>query len=520
MDLTDLTEDDLQAIQFELEDYQIVHGSLFKIPRTAPDLDDPTVAIARPVGISLIPTAFPHLQFLHALKIQPIFNELYIKIAEDELWLEGIIRQLQETDPFAKVLWQIWERVRSRAEVQSVRCGIFRSDYMLHSIRNEAKVTVGQESLGMAAGAQIKQVEFNTYSCAGSSHANIVANMHRYLGTRGAHRVARIQPAKLPTNHAIKEIAASLETAHKVYTQSTETPRKTVILMTVQPENVNVCDERPLEYSLSDCDPPIPLYRVEFSNEVMQRCQLGPDRELLFTSPHRGEVFEVSVVYQRAGYDPGEYTPQGIEARYILEVSRAIKCPTILCHISGFKKVQQELTRPGVLERFMSAENADVLRRTFMSLYAFDTSGDGVTARKLALDENSAAGYILKPSLDGGGHNIYGRDIPSFLATIPQHVWGKYILMEKINAPLLQGVLVSPLMAYRGSVVSELGAIGTCLWRREGGSKGDTEIIRNSGAGWTFKTKPDDVDEMSVVKGYGCFDCPFFPDVSSDNLQG
>jgi len=31
-------------------------------------------------------------------------------------------------------------------------------------------------------------------------------------------------------------------------------------------------------------------------------------------------------------------------------------------------------------------------------------------------------------------------------------------------------------------------------------------------AGWTFKTKPVSVDEMSVVKGYGCFDCPLLVD--------
>ncbi|KAI0592870.1 glutathione synthetase [Biscogniauxia sp. FL1348] len=512
MKVTDLSEDDLAAIQLELEDYQITHGSLFKIPRTAPDLDEPTVAIARPVGVSLIPTAFPYLQFQHALFTQSIFNELYIKIAEDELWLEGIIHKFQETDPFATILWQIWERVKSDGEAQSVRCGIFRSDYMLHSIHNGGKATIGQKNIGATAELQIKQVEFNTYSCAGASHANIVTNMHRYLGAKGAHRVTEIKSTNLPKNNAIEEIAASLEAAHRIYDQLAETSRKTAILMTVQPENVNICDERPIEYSLSNCDPPIPLYRVEFSNEVMQRCRLGPKRELLFTSPHGDQVFEVSVVYQRAGYDPGEYTPQGIETRYMLEASRAIKCPTILSHISGFKKVQQELTKPGVLERFVSTENAAVLRRTFMPLYTFDASEDGVAARKLALDEKSAPSYILKPSLDGGGHNIYGKDIPGFLAGIPQHAWSRYILMERINAPLTQGVLVSPLMTHRGPVVSELGAIGTCLWRREAGGAGNTEVLRNASSGWTFKTKPSDVDEMSVVKGYGCFDCPLFLD--------
>lgn len=52
-----------------------------------------------------------------------------------------------------------------------------------------------------------------------------------------------------------------------------------------------------------------------------------------------------------------------------------------------------------------------------------------------------------------------------------------------------------------GPTVSELGIVGVCLWK-------GAEIIQNTQAGWTFKTKPTHIDEMSVVKGYGCFDCP------------
>jgi hypothetical protein len=34
-------------------------------------------------------------------------------------------------------------------------------------------------------------------------------------------------------------------------------------------------------------------------------------------------------------------------------------------------------------------------------------------------------------------------------------------------------------------------------------------MLDSSVGGWTFKTKYADVDEMSVVKGYGCFDTPY-----------
>ena len=58
---------------------------------------------------------------------------------------------------------------------------------------------------------------------------------------------------------------------------------------------------------------------------------------------------------------------------------------------------------------------------------------------------------------------------------------------------------------YHGEIVSELGVWGTCLWERKGG---DVSFEEDKAAGWTFKSKPAEVDEMSVVKGYGCFDCP------------
>ena len=67
---------------------------------------------------------------------------------------------------------------------------------------------------------------------------------------------------------------------------------------------------------------------------------------------------------------------------------------------------------------------------------------------------------------------------------------------------------MTPLGLYAGETVSELGVLGVCLWRSSE-SGGDNQLdIRHFGGGWTFKTKPADQNEMSVVKGYGCFDTP------------
>lgn len=58
----------------------------------------------------------------------------------------------------------------------------------------------------------------------------------------------------------------------------------------------------------------------------------------------------------------------------MMERSMAVKCPDISTHLAGTKKVQQELARPGVLERFFPGEPdvVDQIRATFAGLYTLD----------------------------------------------------------------------------------------------------------------------------------------------------
>ena len=172
--------------------------------------------------------------------------------------------------------------------------------------------------------------------------------------------------------------------------------------MTVVPDSINTADERPIEYGLLDSNPPVLLYRVEFGSEVLRRCTLGPNRELLYRLDRGSEPVEVTVVYHRGGYTAQEYDAQGAEVRFLLERSRAISCPSILSHLSGFKKVQQELARPGVLERFMdSPGEVHSVRETFARLLPLDDTQEGLEAATMARDPTLAANYILSSTRHG-----------------------------------------------------------------------------------------------------------------------
>ena len=492
----------------EISDWQINHGSLLK--QLPAERHDPLVQ-AVPIGVSLYPSPFPRHLHDEALKLQKPFNRLYCSVAGDEEWLSECVKDLLPVDRLVEALWNIHLTVKQQGFVQDVSLGIFRSDYMLAQDSTEAEAL------------SLKQVEFNTFSVAGGVHSHKAAQLHRHLALTGAYEACppkssySLDPSSLPVNKTIELLSSGLAAAHQAYGPSIS-ENETAVLFIVDPYNVNIADERPLEYSLSQRDPAILAYRVEWGSPFLSQTQLTPTRELLFY-PHcssNTRPVEVSIAYLRSGLDPGQYDSVGYQCRLDIERSRAIKCPNILGHIAGSKKVQQCLTDPVAMARFfepVSREDTDYrdhIVSAFVPMYPLDESDAGKQGRKLALDPRTAVNYVLKPSREGGGHNVYGQDIPQYLKRVEKRSWQSYILMEKIRHPPARAELMSPRGMYDGPVISELGVIGVCMWRSD--TQGQTELLHNEQGGWSLKTKDESINEMSVVKGYGCFDSPVLVD--------
>jgi glutathione synthase len=501
-----LSEQQFDVLIESIKDYQITHGSLLKHVHQA----QASLALTRAVPVSLFPTTFPKGCFDSAVRIQETYNDLYARISQDEGFLFRVLQPLIQDDPFTKILWNIHVAAKQEGLVQPLTLGIFRSDYMIHvSAEDTILFDTGQNH-------ELKQVEFNTFSVAGAAHSDIVAGMYLHMHKTGAYSSHFGDPAEIPSsippNRPIAGLVEGLASAHSAYgAPKGNSSKRTGILFIVQHDNFNIGDERPLEYGLWDRPSPIPAYRLEFRS-ILKHVSLGPSKELLFSSQSCPlSPLEISVVYFRAGYEPEEYDADGRAARLLLEQSLAIKCPSILSHLTTFKKVQQALAMPGVLEQYLSPPQCSDIRATFAPMYPLDTSDLGLRARALATNTETAANYILKPSLEGGGNNIYGEDIPLFLSTVPRGKWPTYILMEYINSPAQHGNLMSSEGSYEGPTISELGIFGVCLWR-EGRDGRTVEVIDNREVGWSFKTKPEEMEEMSVVKGYGFFNSPSLVD--------
>lgn len=61
-------------------------------------------------------------------------------------------------------------------------------------------------------------------------------------------------------------------------------------------------------------------------------------------------------------------------AYYLIEKSSAIKCPPIHYVLATTNKVQQALTKPGILKRFLIDEmEIHTLSETFVGLYSIDS---------------------------------------------------------------------------------------------------------------------------------------------------
>ncbi|KAG4441650.1 hypothetical protein IFR05_002857 [Cadophora sp. M221] len=494
-----IPDEQLETLVAEVKDWQITQGSQLKVMET----DNVHSVLTHAVGATIFPTLFPGDLFDEALALQKTYNKLYACVAEDEEWLFAALKDLIDIDPLANKLWTIYREVKQEGYLQDLTMGIFRSDYMLHL-----------PSPDTSEGLQLKQVELNTIACAGGVHSDKILEMHRHLLRTGVYGSAsptfQLNPASPPPNRTINTLAHGLASAHHTYGPATSrAATETCILMIVQPSNFNIADERPIEYAL--WDESVPCFRVIFGYEVLSQTSLTPSGELIYQPPHRKTPLEVSVVYFRSGFEVHEYDDMGHMARFQLERSRAIKCPNLLGHLATFKKVQQSLTMPDVLERFLTAEEAAIITRTFIKIWPLDESEEGQIARNLAMDPETAREYILKPSREGGGNNVYGEAIVEFLKAIPVAAWGTFVLMEKITTPLLNNTMMNHVELFQGPVVSELGVFGVCLWQR--GQDGKTsEIIEEMDPCWSFKTKNAKVDEMSVVKSYGCFDSPALVD--------
>ncbi|GAU11550.1 hypothetical protein TSUD_345410 [Trifolium subterraneum] len=318
---------------------------------------------------------------------------------------------------------------------EEIRLGLFRSDYMLDEKTKS-----------------LLQIEMNTISTSFSGVGCVMTELHRNILSHYG-KLLGLDSKRVPVNTADSQYAEALAKAWTEYNN----PRAAIIVV-VQAEERNMNGQ------------------------------------------------EIAIVYFRAGYTPVDYPSESVsdlnsvyewKARLLIEQSSAIKCPNISYHLVGTKKIQQELAKPGVLERFFeNKEDIAKLRKCFAGLWSLEDS-DIV---KNAIEKPEL--FVMKPQREGGGNNIYGDDLRETLLKL-QKVGSQedaaYILMQRIFPANTASILMRNGFLHKDHVISEFGIFSTYLRNKD-------KIIVNNESGYMVRTKPSLSDEGGVLPGYGVID--------------
>ncbi|ODN05249.1 Glutathione synthetase [Orchesella cincta] len=482
----------------------------------------------------LLPSTFPRTEFERSLRLQTVLNELVHRVAHDYEFLHQSLSNACKVDEFTRRLFEIYEAVRKEGGAQSLSLGLVRSDLMLESgclkgsaCKRHRNVPRGpyccwkqvevntiasgfgwlgpEVSMGLLRSDyffdeprnSVKQVEINTIASSFGALSTVLVHAHRYILAELGHQD---KLEHLPDNNALQGLCGGMLKAWSIYGRESA-----AILFIIEDVTYNICDQRFHEFEIRKMNPKVKVIRKNLT-EVGMKGSIDSERRLFI------DDVEVAVIYFRSGYAPEQYhSDLEWSARLLMERSLAIKSPSIHYHLAGSKKVQQELARPGVLEKYLNnSEDIESIQGIFTGLFSLDRNEAGDQALNMALQNPN--NYVLKPQREGGGNNIYGEEIKEFLMKIKDSdERSAWILMEKISPPLQRNYMIRPTLKEPmfTDVVSELGVFGVII--------GDsTNVLVNELSGHMLRTKVCSANEGGVASGLGALDSVYLEDFSGN----
>lgn len=249
---------------------------------------------------------------------------------------------MTKIDNFLSSLWSIYKRAKTDGYNQKIRLSILRTDYMLH------QKDVNNDKISM------KQVEINTIAAGFGYVSTKVLKLHKEI-LKWTNKTEFLQ--RMPENEPVVKMAKGFTEAWRLYNV-----KNSIVLFIVLDIEINIADQRHLEYEIKNQEPGIQIFRCTLS-ELDQFGHLDENKTLYFHNR------EVAIVYYRAGYDPSHFKSKiEWDVLYRIEISKAVKCPTIGTFLSGMKKIQESIADDENLKHLCNS-NTDLLN-SFKSVFA------------------------------------------------------------------------------------------------------------------------------------------------------
>ncbi|VDK83819.1 unnamed protein product [Litomosoides sigmodontis] len=450
---------------------------------TATDRSD----ICQTTPCTLFPSPFPCSLFQKAIDIQQAFNLLYFRISWDFDFLIKSHAEVVKTDDFTRHFVEILNAVRMSDFCQKKTLLIQRNDYMCH------EDTHGNRSL--------KQIEVNNIAASMGSHAERVTCMHkRNLETLQLPN--EIVGKAIPDNHPTVTIARGICEAWNDYGVP-----EAIVLFVVEDANQNQIDQRHVEYRIDELSSrSAKCFRITLTDGAKRLKVNKANHHLLLDNKWR-----VAVVYFRTGYSPSNY-PTEIEwtARRIIELSDAVKCPWIGLQLANTKKVQQVLSENGVLEKYITDNSLCArIRETFAGMWGLENDDD--KTRKVVQDAIAhPEKFVLKPQLEGGSGNYYGKDIAEKLKAMSKDEMAAHIIMERIKPVVVKNYVIRPQQEpVLMDVVGELGIYAFLYGSPSVNDIAVENVMKNCVSGHIIRSKSKDVDKGGVAIGAAVIDSPY-----------
>lgn len=444
--------------------------------------------------LALLPSPFPRELFYQAQSVQQTLSELYFRISLDRQFLLDSYRDVVKADPFIARLVEIMQQVDREGLHQKLSLAIQRADYMSHWNELEQKV-------------ELKQVEVNIGQVGGPGTAQQAAKLHRKM----LDKVDSLHGGQLPSlvNAHLAENKSRVNLARALYQawKMVGDPDAVIVFMN-QPNLFPVCHFEQLQF-------------IQFETEKMAReegLKLNVIRMSIKEAVHRLHLEEqgdfslvadghkrVALVHMAYGYLPEHYpTEKEWTMRINMERSSAIISPNIRLQLSGTKKIQQVLAKPGMIERFLpnQPEKVAELRKTFAGLWGLEEDSESVRAViKEAIAQPRR--FVLKAQLGAGKGNFFDEQMTQMLQGMSMEERGAYIIQEKIWPVVAKNYMLRPFKApFLENIVSEMGIYGSLIGSSEQGGK----VLRNSVDGYLVRSKAANVNQGGVSDGAGVID--------------
>lgn len=309
--------------------------------------------------------------------------------------------------------------------------------------------------------------------------------------------------ARLQQINKTKEgICEAFKAAVDLYGDTVSTP---VALILGEAEERNVVDQAPLVAEMYHKHG----VKVRFMthDEVHEKGSLNAETGVLTIRPF-GDKFgapeEVVLVYFRSAYNDSTYVSEiGWEAREMMELSKAIKCPNINIQLLTFKKVQEALCQDEIWNVIIGEADLEKfapIRKFFTGMYSLDNLESEPSKSKVEDAIKNPHNYVLKTMGEGGGNNYFDEDIPIELAKKGE-LW-QYSLMDKIYPKPFTGVFLNQGNIWVGESVSELGVFGSILIDSDG-----NEVL-NKEIGGIMRSKVATEKEGGIMVGAAHVDSP------------